>query len=87
MQHRIFAIFDSKAEAWLPPFMSQNEATALRQIANLTVDSGHPFGSNPEDFAMFDIGSWDDANCRYELEPAPRHLANLVELARARSQS
>lgn len=80
MLHRVYAIRDAKAEAWLPPFMSTNDAVCARTISNLVADGSHPFGQNPGDYALFYLGQWDDNSCKYELESAPVHVCNLVEL-------
>lgn len=80
MIHRLYAIFDTKAESWLPPFMSQNGNTAVRTIRDLVADYNHPFGKHPGDYALFLVGEWNDQNCQYTIEPQPVHLHNLIEL-------
>lgn len=60
MQIQIFSIYDSKAEAYLPPFYSQNPRTALRQMVAAVTDASHQFCKYPEDYTLFHIGSFDD---------------------------
>lgn len=55
----IFAIFDSKAEAYLQPFFSQNKATAIRAFsASIVKDQG--FRDHAEDYTLFQIGEWNE---------------------------
>lgn len=60
MLHRIYTIRDAKAEAGLPPFFSQNDATACRAVADLVNDPGHQFGKHSVDYTMYMVGTYDD---------------------------
>ena len=60
MKHEIFAIFDSKAHAYLPPFIMHQKAMAIRVFSDCINDQGHQFGKNPGDYTLFHIGEFDD---------------------------
>lgn len=57
----IFAVYDTKAKTYLPPFFSLNEATAVRAFAQVVNDPSLDFYRSPEDYTLFHIGRFDDA--------------------------
>nr|UXQ88125.1 MAG: nonstructural protein [Microvirus sp.] len=62
MIHKIYSVYDSKAETYTPPFFQHREAMALRTFADCCNDDGHTFGKHPEDYTLFDLGTYDDDN-------------------------
>lgn len=62
MKHEIFAVYDSKAAAYLPPFIMHKDEMAIRVFADCINDNGHQFGKNPADYTLFNIGDYDDNN-------------------------
>ena len=56
---RIFAIYDSKAEAYLQPFFSPTKATAIRSFTQAANDEKTDFYRFAEDYTLFEIGEWD----------------------------
>ena len=56
----MFAVWDKKAEAYLPPFWQKNEAMAARIFIQACRDPEHNFGMNPEDYHLFSVCSFDD---------------------------
>lgn len=56
--HKVFSVFDSKAKAWLPPFVSPNAAVALRAFESAANQAGHDFNRFAADFVLFEIGAW-----------------------------
>ncbi len=60
MIHKIYSIYDSKAESYTPPFFQHQEAMAVRTFSDCCNDPGHTFGKHPEDYTLFDLGQYDD---------------------------
>jgi len=60
MIHNIYAVYDSKAETYTPPYFQHKEAMALRTFSDCANDIGHTFGKHPEDYTLFDLGQYDD---------------------------
>ncbi len=79
MKTGIFAIYDSKAEAYLQPFFSQNKATAIRQFTQATQDGGTPFNKNPGDYTLFAIGTWDEQTAEIEQDEVKTPLGTAIE--------
>lgn len=57
---KIYTIYDSKAEAYLQPFFSQNKATATRQFQQAAQDEKTDFNRHAADYTLFEIGTWDE---------------------------
>lgn len=56
---KVFAVFDSKAGAYLQPFFSINVATACRDFSSAVQDSSHAFHRHSGDYELFLLGEWD----------------------------
>jgi len=82
MKHKIFTIYDSKAKAYLTPFFMHEEGMALRVFADCINDQEHQFGKHPEDYTLFNIGSWTDDKAKF-LTNNPIALATGIELVQA----
>ncbi len=59
---RIFTCFDNKAQAYLPPFFMPAAGLAVRAFGELVNDTSHSFGKHPEDYSLWEIGTFNDAN-------------------------
>lgn len=68
---KIYSIYDSKAEAYSSPFVSHNNATAIRSFTELAQQEGHPFHAHPGDYTLFHIGEWHDQ--KGTVTPAASH--------------
>lgn len=79
MKQKIFTIYDSKAQAYLTPFFLHQEGMAIRIFTDCVNVSNHQFGKHPEDYTLFQIGSWDDEKSKF-LTNNPVALATGIEL-------
>jgi len=83
MLHKIFTVFDSKTEAFLQPFFMPAKGAAIRAFTDLANDKNHNFGKYPEDFILFERGSYDDSTAKFELNKAPVSLGIAIEFIKA----
>ena len=60
MKHNIFSIYDSKAKAYLTPFFLHQDGMAIRIFTDCVNDPNHQFNKHPEDYILFNIGTWSD---------------------------
>ncbi|AXL15300.1 nonstructural protein [Microviridae sp.] len=60
MIHKIYTVYDTKAEAFLPPFFMHKEGMALRIFQECLENEEHQFGKHPEDYTLFYAGEFDD---------------------------
>ncbi len=59
---RAFTVYDSKVEGYLRPFFMQTPNEAIRAFTELVNDPQHQFGKHPEDYTLFEIGTFDESN-------------------------
>ena len=57
---RIYAIFDNKAKAYMAPFTTVNAETAIRTFREHANNPETVFARHPNDFCLFEIGTFDD---------------------------
>lgn len=76
---KVFCIYDSKAESYLVPFFMRSKGEAIRAITTHVNDAEHNFSKFAEDFALFELGSWDDDSAKFDLHAAPQSLGLLHE--------
>lgn len=62
---RVYAIFDSKAEAYSQPIFSPNNATAIRAFAKAANQEGHDFKTFAGDYTLFCVAEWDEITGRF----------------------
>lgn len=61
MIHKIYSVYDSKAETYSLPFFVKLPAEAHRYFSSWINDPSHTFGRHPEDYTLFESGSYDDS--------------------------
>lgn len=57
---KIYAIYDMKAQFYKPPFYQRSKGEALRTFTQLANDKQTLVGMHPEDFALYELGEFDD---------------------------
>lgn len=77
MNLQLFTIFDSKAEAFLPPFTTANANLAKRICSDCLNDPNHPFAKNPGDYTLYGLGDWDEHKALITPVIPPRHYGRL----------
>lgn len=60
MIHKIYSVYDSKAQTYTPPFFQHQEAMALRTFTDCCNDPGHTFGMHPDDYTLYHLGTYND---------------------------
>jgi len=80
MQHKIFTVFDGKSEAYLQPFFLQTSGQAIRAFSDCVNDANHQFGRHPEDYTLFELGGYDDANSQFTIYETPVSLGKGIEV-------
>lgn len=77
---QIFAVYDSKVEAYMSPFFMQSRGQAIRAFCDTAEDSSSQIGKHPADFTLFHLGEYDDSNASFSLVPTPISLGVALEL-------
>jgi len=65
MLHRVYTVYDSKAEAYLAPFYFQTNGQSLRAFTDACNDPNHAFYKHPSDYTLFFLGEYDDGTATF----------------------
>lgn len=60
MVSKLFAVFDAKVGAYLPPFCAAAPGQAARMFGDAVRDGQSAFSKHPEDYTLFMLGTFDD---------------------------
>ncbi len=82
MIHQVFTIYDSKAGMYFRPFCAQAIGQAIRMFDDSANDPEHQFCVHAEDFSLFHLGSFDDADATVDFFQIPKVLVKAHELRR-----
>lgn len=74
-----FAIYDSKVGAYMQPFFQQSKGSAIRGFTDVANDSTSGLFKHPEDYTLFELGSFDDSTAQFELYDTPVSCGVAVE--------
>lgn len=80
MQHRIYTVYDAKAEAYLLPYYAKTIGLAIRSFEAAVADPNHDFGKYREDYTLFELGFYDDEKAEFEMLEAPRPVMGALEV-------
>lgn len=61
-----YSIFDLKASVFNTPFFFRSRGEAVRAFIDLANDNKSSISRHPEDYSLFEIGSWDDQSSTFE---------------------
>ena len=82
MKRIVFSVYDRRAELFMAPFLMVSQGQATRSFGDEVnrADRENVVHQHPEDFELFEFGTWDDVTGRYELFGAPRRLVLASDL-------
>ncbi|AXL14692.1 nonstructural protein [Microviridae sp.] len=80
MIYKMFTVYDSKANAYLQPFFLKSAGEAVRAFTDSCNDPKTAFCRHPEDFTLFEIGTYDDSTALVETHKAHISLGLASEL-------
>lgn len=78
MKKVICSVRDSAADVYASPFTSQNINTAMRDFAHACRDQQSQLSKNPEDFALYLLGEFED-DTGILIPVAPKLVANATQ--------
>ena len=67
MESKIYAIYDSKAEAFMQPFFAGTAGLALRSFADAANNPDSVIAKYPHDFELFELGVFDDQSGKFVI--------------------
>lgn len=75
---KMFSVYDSKAQAYLPPFFSPTTGTAVRSFQVACQTEGHDFHRFGSDFTLFELGDFDEAKATMHMHSTPQNLGLAI---------
>jgi hypothetical protein len=57
---KAFAVYDTKAQCYAPPFFMASVGSAVRAFGDLANDRQSTINKHPEDYILYEIGTFDD---------------------------
>jgi len=82
MLMRVYTVYDSKTEAYMPPFFQPAKGAALRLFSDSVNDVNHTFNKHPSDFTLFELGTYDDSTAQFVTHSTPISLGLALEFVR-----
>lgn len=82
---RMYVVYDSKAEIYTHPSFLPTRAVAVRQFAELVNDGKHEFSRHPEDYSLFELGTFDDGSGLIAPTLAPIHCCGAIDMLEKKS--
>lgn len=79
MRLLIFSIHDGAANAYINPFFVPNIGLAKRTFQSCANDHDHMFGKFPQDFTLFELGSWEADTCKFDIFNSPVSHGKAIE--------
>lgn len=61
---KVFAVYDSKVQAYMAPFFMRTRGEAARSWEGVVNKPDTAFCAHPADFTLFEVGEYDDSNGR-----------------------
>jgi len=75
----LFSVYDSKAAVYSNPFVSLNQAVALRDFNRAATDSNSDISRFPEDYTLVELGEFDDETSVMHLHTQPVNLGHASQ--------
>jgi len=82
MKMKIFSMYDTKLEGFMRPFFLQTEAVAVRAIIDLAKDPAEQTSKHPEDFVLYELGTFEDHSAVIDQLVPPRRIGLVSEMVR-----
>lgn len=79
MKLKIFSVFDSKVSAFMNPIFLRTTPEAIRAFSGAVSEKDSNFCKYPEDYTLFEVGSWDDQTAVIDLLSTPHPVAKAIE--------
>lgn len=81
MRHCVVAVWDEKVQSFMRPFYAPRMGGAIRAFTDEVNRAGSEMGEHPEDYTLFELGSWNDEDGVFEeVAKIPRRVVSATEV-------
>jgi len=74
-----YSIYDEKAECFGTPLFYSATGLVARLFKEWCNDPTIPPGKNPEDFKLYEIGTWDNHAAKFDTLDVPKFIGNGLD--------
>lgn len=79
MSKKLFSVYDSKTEAYLPPLAYKTKAEALREFEQAAQSPQSNIGKYPTDYSLFELADFNEDTAEIIPHKIPLLLSNASE--------
>lgn len=82
MRYFVACVRDEAAGVFGRPFFAASRGTAIRSFGDEVKSKaeGNQLSLHPEDFRLFELGTYDDAGATFDLLPVPVLIFSAVDV-------
>ena len=73
------SVFDSAVGAYSPPIFAKSKGEAIRSFSDACNDSSTAMSKHPQDYILFELGSFDELTGQFHTLDAPKSLGVAIE--------
>lgn len=84
---RVFSVYDSKVQAYTSPFYARTVAEAQRSWIAVVNDGESMMSKHPADYALFQIGTFDEETGTIEPLEAKASISTALEAKRPEQEA
>ena len=81
----VFAIYDSGISTWTPPLFVRNKGEIMRWFMDSVNDPQSRLAKYPADYTLFELGTWDDDKCSFNLLKTPDRIGTALEYVKPKA--
>lgn len=74
-----FSVYDEKAESFATPFFLSSIGQATRIFGDMANDDKSQIGKHPEDYKLYQVGTWDYDKAIFTTIEPPRLISNAKD--------
>lgn len=75
-----YSVFDRVAETYNTPFFIPSQAQAKRTFSNIVIDGDSQLHKNPSDYALCEVGNFDDKTGVFYAYVSPLEILDADEV-------
>lgn len=83
----VFSIYDIGVSTWLRPMFARNKGEMVRQFSEGVNDSKSSISRYADDYVLYEIGTWNDDTCEFNLHKAPIKIGVAREFLKPEPQN
>nr|QJB20120.1 MAG: nonstructural protein [Microvirus sp.] len=89
MELNVYSVLDLKTKAFTTPFYAKTRGEAIRSFTT-AVNEGQKdnmWHKYPEDFALYEIGTWDDNLGQFSMKDSKDNLGLAIQFKRIEDEN